>query len=236
MARMFCRHNRLTASCPICSKELQAELPQPKPRARHAGTGGAATRRPGTPAARRPATSGRLVTKRLARAADDGYRNSLVPGCKATADARRLASALTLATARLEPPGPYPDVAAAPDREDATWTAFLLVLGAEEVPSWASGEVPEVPGGRRATAEAYRQWAERGESQGALLDGDPSWTPERRFARAYERLSLPRLTRHDRIEFLLAVAAAGFYDMAPGSLYVEREDDAATIAAKRLLV
>jgi len=176
------------------------------------------------------------VTKRLARAADDGYRNPLVPGCKATEDARRLASALTLATARLEPPGPYPDVAAAPDPEDATWTAFLQVLGVADVPPWNSGEVPEVPGGRRATADAYRQWAQRGGSQAAQLEGDPTWTPERRFARAYERLSLPRLTRHERIEFLIALAAVGLYDLAPDSLRVEREDDATTLAAKRLLV
>jgi hypothetical protein len=43
-----------------------------------------------------------MVTKRLARAAEDGYRNELVPGVKASADAQRLAAALTVATARLE--------------------------------------------------------------------------------------------------------------------------------------
>jgi hypothetical protein len=230
MARMFCRHNKLTSACPICSRELQAELPTAPSRVRRSQTStsrpakGAVSRRPG------------MVTKRLARAPDDGYRNPLVPGCKATADAERLAVALALATERLRPPGPRPEVAAAPDHEEGTWTAFVLVLGAEEVPSWASGGIPALPPGRAATAEAYRQWAARAGSQAAQLEGDPAWTPERRFARAYERLSLPQLTRHDRVEFLLTLAAAELYDLRPDSLFVEREDDPPTSAAKRLLV
>ena len=45
------------------------------------------------------------MTRKLARAANDGYRNPLVPGLRATADAERLAIALTDAAVRLEPPG-----------------------------------------------------------------------------------------------------------------------------------
>src|SRR5215218_6221356 len=150
---MFCRHNRLTASCPICSRELQAEL-KPKtpisssrPRTASSTRGSAAPRRSG------------VVTKRLARAADDGYRNALVPGLRATADAERLAAMLAAAAARLEPPGPYPEIAAEPDLEEATWLAFLRAHGSEERPSWASGEAPD------RTAGAYRAWAERAGSQ-----------------------------------------------------------------------
>src|SRR3954469_1640343 len=160
MARMFCRHNRLTANCPICRKELEADLPTAP--ARSSARGAASAPRASTRTARRPGAGG-VVTKRLARAADDGYRNSLVPGCKATADARRLAAALVLATARLEHPGPYPEVAAEPDPEQATWTAFLLVLGAApgDIPAWDGDALPDLPDGRRVTAEAYRPWAER---------------------------------------------------------------------------
>ncbi len=233
MARLFCRHNRLTSSCPICSKEVQAGLPAAPARARPGA--GTAARRSGATTPRRGGTTG-VVTKKLARAADDGYRNGLVPGCKATADARRLAAALTTATQRLEPPGPYARAAEAPDLEEGTWTAFLLVLGADEAPPWAGGEVPDLPGGLGETAAAYRQWAARAGTQTAAIGGDAAWTPERRFARAYERLSLPRLTRHHRIEFLLGLAAAGLYDLRQGSLHIEREDDAASVAAKRLLV
>ena len=50
----------------------------------------------------------RLVTRQLTRAADDGYRNPLVPGLKATADAERLAGALTQAVERLAAARPVP--------------------------------------------------------------------------------------------------------------------------------
>ncbi len=43
-----------------------------------------------------------MVTKRLARATDDGYRNDLVPGIKATADAERLAAALAVGVEQLD--------------------------------------------------------------------------------------------------------------------------------------
>ncbi len=101
---MFCRHNRLTATCPICSQEAKSRAARPAPggRARSAGTpgtGGRAATGGGAGSSRRSST--RLVTRRLARAEDDGYRNQLVPGLRALADAERLAAALVLATHRL---------------------------------------------------------------------------------------------------------------------------------------
>src|SRR3954451_17186831 len=125
MSGMFCRHNRLTSKCPICSRE-QAPVQH------------VTVRKPGatsTPRGRsNPATKSnpkRLAPRQLVRAADDGYRNPLVPGLKATADAERLAGALTLAVERLEPPGPYPFLAEEPDLEQATWLAFLTALAPE---------------------------------------------------------------------------------------------------------
>src|SRR3954470_5694633 len=121
MSGMFCRHNRLTSKCPICSRELEEQLRTKSP-VRHVQV-----RKPGatsTPRARSASTKSnpnRLVTRKLARAADDGYRNPLVPGLKAPADAERLAVALTQAADRLEPPGPYPFLAEVPDLEHATW-------------------------------------------------------------------------------------------------------------------
>ena len=81
-------------------------------------------------AAARRARAARPASSRGAspRAADDGYRNPLVPGLRATADAERLAAALAWADARLEPPGPHPAVAEEPDMEEAIWLAFLLAL------------------------------------------------------------------------------------------------------------
>jgi hypothetical protein len=221
---MFCRHNRLTANCPICSRELQAELKaktpisSSRPRSSTSSRGGTTTRRTG------------VVTKRLARAADDGYRNGLVPGLRATADAERLAAALAAATARLEPPGPYPEVAAEPDLEEATWLAFLLAHGSEERPSWASGEAPD------RTGAAYRAWAERAGSQAQAFGGEPSWTPQRRFSRVFERLALPGFPRAERFDLLTVLGAAGRYELEAGELHLAAGEDATTDAAKRVLV
>jgi alpha-glutamyl/putrescinyl thymine pyrophosphorylase-like protein len=236
---MFCRHNRLTANCPICSRDLQADLrakAPPRPgRTRSASSGGSTSRPRG------------VVTRKLARAADDGYRNGLVPGLRATADAERLAAALAAAAARLEPPGPYPEIADEPDLEEATWLAFLLALAGEQAPelqvavregrpSWASGETPELPEPRRRTADAYRAWVGRAGSQAAAFTGETSWTPERRFARVFERLALPGFARAARFDLLTALGAAGRYELNAGELQLAAGEDATTDAAKRVLV
>jgi hypothetical protein len=204
---------------------------------------GVVERRPG---AARSRSGGGVVTRRLARAADDGYRNPLVPGLRATADAERLAAALAAAAARLEPPGPYPEVAAEPDLEEATWLAFLLALAGPDAPElqaalladrprWAAREDPELPEERGRTATAYRAWARRAGSQAAALTGEPGWSAERRFGRAFERLALPGFRRAARFELLAALGAAGRYALAADAVHFV-EDDATTLAAKRLLV
>jgi hypothetical protein len=237
---MFCRHNRLTANCPICSRELPAELQAKAPQRPARTRSGSSSTRAGTATSR----GGRgVVTRRLARAADDGYRNALVPGLRATADAERLAAALAAATARLEPPGPYPEVAAEPDLEEATWLAFLIALAPESRdaildrrPSWASGELPDLPGGGARTVGAYRAWVQRAGSQEAAFTGEAAWTPERRFARVFERLALPGFARAQRFELLTALGAAGRYDLRAGELQLTAGEDATTEAAKRVLV
>ncbi len=238
---LFCRHNRLTANCSICSRELGSEH-------NVKGSGRAGRTKPRTSAS--ASTSRRspgVVTRRAPRAADDGYRNPLVPGLRATADAERLASALAWADARLEPPGPHPAVAAEPDLEEAFWLAFLLALAdpaARELheaivaghPSWASGELPEIPGIDPRTVPAYRAWAERSGSQAEAFQGEAGWSPERRFGRVFERLALPGLGRGARFELLVTLGAAGRCEVAADGLHPGKEEDATTIAAKRLLV
>ena len=234
---LFCRHNRLTANCPICSRELAAERQAATP-ARPART------RTGTSTPRRP---GGVVTKRVARAADDGYRNPLVPGLRATADAERLAAALAWADARLEPPGPHPAVAAEPVQDEAFWLAFLLSLvppGAHELheaivasrPGWESDEEPDVPGVDSRPIPAYRAWVQRAGTQAEAFLGEPAWTPERRFGRAFERLALPGFNRGARYELLVTLGAAGVTDVAADGLHIGKADDATTLAAKRVLV
>jgi hypothetical protein len=243
---LFCRHNRLTANCPICSREMEADLrskapPRSRPPARSSG---GSVRRASTARSR---GAGGVVTRRLARAADDGYRNPLVPGLRATADAERLAAALAAAAARLEPPGPYPEVATEPDVEEAAWLAFLLALAGADAPAlqeavlearpgWATGELPDLPPERARTAAAYRAWAQRAGSQAAGLTGEDAWSPRRRFARVFERLALPGFHRAARFEFLAVLGAAGVFALEADALFLAAGDDATTDAAKRLLV
>jgi hypothetical protein len=246
---LFCRHNRLTANCPICSREMDEELrAKVPPRSRKPRTAAGSARRPASPArARTGAGRSGVVTRRLARPADDGYRNPLVPGLRATADAERLAAALAFAAARLEPPGPYPDLATEPDVEEAAWLAFLLALAGAEAPalqeavlaarpSWAACELPDLPPERAQTAAAYRAWVARTGSQAAAFTGEEAWTPQRRFARVFERLALPGFPRAARFELLVALGAAGVFALEAGDLFLAAGEDATTEAAKRLLV
>ena len=219
-----------------------------------------------------------MVVKRMARAVEDGYENELVPGLKASGDARRLAGELAFATARLaelaaDPPGLYAEAALADDREEGLWLAFLIAhlsplagdgpAGGEPASavagafatiaarrtSWASGELPPLETGTvlgprttvdakspHRTLTAYRAWVERhgGGSQLAALTGEPSWTPERRFQRVFERLSLPGLGRGGRFELLVSIGRLGFVEAAPGDLQLVEAGDEAVLAAKRV--
>jgi hypothetical protein len=242
---MFCRHNRLTSKCPICSREQQREstpvrhvtvrrpgaTSTPKPRGTSASSSSST-----------PRSSKRLVTRQLLRAADDGYRNPLVPGLKATEDAERLAVALTQARIRLLPPGPYPLIADEPDLEQATWLAFLFALApelrdviVEAQPAWEDAGVDALPAAKAKTAASYRAWVARAGSQEQAFTGETIWSPERRFGRVFERLALPGFTRAMRFDLLAALGAAGRYDLEADAVHFV-EDDATTLAAKRLLV
>jgi hypothetical protein len=251
----FCRHGRLQATCPICSKSEA-------PAARAARPPRQVRQRAAAPKAK--ASTG-LRVRRVERAADDGYDHELVPGLRATADAARLADELAFSAARLEelaeqPPGLYAEVAAATDAEEAAWLAFLIAylgplrgpdafvgIAAARVP-WRSGEAPALEGvtvGPRtahdpargtATIAAYRAWAGRGGSQAASLAGEPDWEPERRFARTFERLGLPGFPRGPRFELLVSLGALGVVDMAPGAMSLGGEaTDPVVLAAKRVL-
>ena len=247
----FCRHNRFLHSCPICSPQ---EAAPPAPRRAGGGTA-TRTRRSGT------ARPGGVRVRRVARAADDGYAGPLVPGLRASADARTLAGELGFATGRLAwlaagPEGFYGDIASLPDREEALWLAALAaVLGplegedpfatvrAVHVP-W--GEDPDLEGaelGPRAGApsaaeaarvlSAYRGWAQRAGSQAAALGGEPSWSSERRFERAFERLGSVGMARGARFDLLVVLDRLGLLDARPPSLWLGDRDET-SLAAKRV--
>lgn len=205
-----------------------------------------------------------MRVRHLARGAEDGYHSLLVPGLKSSADAERLAQEIAFATARLQmlesdPPGLYAEVAApAGDLEERTWLAFLIAyLGPLEGEhpfatiesvrtTWQSGELPDLDGvqtGPRAiheadrgtaTIDAYRAWAMRAGSQAAAFTGEESWTPERRFSRAFERLAFPGMRRDGRFELLVLLGRLGCYDIHAGTLALGGENEV-TVAAKRAL-
>lgn len=256
----FCRHNRFVEKCPICSK---AERTRPGTMGDAAGSTAGARRpapaRPERTAAgarrRSPRSAGNLVVRRQARAIEDGYEEDLVPGLRASADAAALAAELAWAWGRLEelassPSGLYADAAAEPDVEEGLWLAFQLAvldpvdgsLGSARV-TWASGAVPEVGDvqrGPRASGDpaktfaAYRAWAVRVGSQAAGLAGEPGWTPQRRFDRGYERLSLGGLQREPRYEFLVVAGRLGLVDVEPGGLWLSDSHSPVVGAAKRV--
>jgi hypothetical protein len=259
----FCRHGRLEANCPICSKGVEQRLAPARRPVRRASA--AASSSPSVAARRRAARgSSNLRVSRVERAADDGYEHDLVPGLRATADAARLADELAFSVARLDelgasPPGLYAEVTAAADPEEAVWLAlqiaYLSPLEGVEDPfasiaavrtSWASGDLPDVDGaslgprtahaaGRgRRTLEAYRAWVGRAGSQSAALTADASWGPERRFERAFERLALPGFARGPRYELLVLLGRLGAADLRPTSLHVGEATDPTTGGAKRV--
>ncbi len=256
----FCRHGRLETNCKICTPDdhpAPARTSGPRAPARRAA--GTPRRAPS-----RRATGG-MVVRRLARSADDGYASDLVLGLRASADAGRLADELAFAAARLQrlradPPGMYAEVVAlAGDREEATWLCLLIAclqpledaepwtsITAARVP-WATGELPLLhdarPGPRglsnparsAETFTAYRAFVARAGTQAQALDGEPTWTPARRFDRAFERLSLRGLGRAQRYDFLVTLGALGVADVAPSSLMLGSEaSDPTVVAAKRV--
>lgn len=258
----FCRHNRFLANCPICSRgqvevvssrrtstarqERRPAAPRATPTTR-SGRGGGAVRVRQVAREQEDGFRSPLVPGLKASAAAERLAEEI-----AFATAR-------LGLLAEDPPGLYGEVVAlAPrDCEESLWLAFLIAyLGplddadpfagvrAAHVP-WAGGELPSldgVPLGRRgahdpargtATLAAYRTWAERAGSQQAAFAGEGAWTPERRFARAYERLALPGLHRDARFDLLVTLGWLGLADVFAGTLQLGGADET-TLAAKRV--
>ncbi len=122
------------------------------------------------------------------------------------------------------------------------------------------GDLDEIPLGPRtshdpargaSTLLAYRHWAERagggpvgdvaaGEGGAARsFEGDPAWSPQRRFERGFERLALPGFGRMGRYDLLVTLGCLGLYELRADSLHLTSASEAhsgdlAMLAAKRV--
>jgi hypothetical protein len=253
----ICSREQSVQARPVVSSSApRASQPRPATAARTGTNGGRSVR------AGRSRFGVRV--SQLARGAEDGFSSPLVPGLRSSEDAERLAEELAFAAARLEllgsdPPGLYREIAdPTGDVEERCWLAFLTAYlcplddehpfaGIEAArTTWASGEPPHLDGvqtGPRSahdpargtkTVDAYRAWAQRSGSQQLAYSGESVWTPERRFARTFERLALPGLHRDARFELLVTLGRLGVFPMSAGALQFGGENET-TVAAKRAL-
>ena len=88
-------------------------------------------------------------------------------------------------------------------------------------------------GDRDSAIAGIEAWGARQGSIEAAFNGEPSWTPERRFERDFERLGGIRgLGRDTRYELLTLLGRLGVYELRAGRLFLSGENEA-TWAAKR---
>jgi hypothetical protein len=90
-----------------------------------------------------------------------------------------------------------------------------------------------------STLLAYSHWAERAGSQQHAFEGDPEWSPQRRFERGFERLALPGFGRMGRYDLLVTLGRLGLYELRADSLHLTSASEAhfgdlTTLAAKRV--
>jgi len=142
-----------------------------------------------------------------------------------------------------------------PSEDDEPFAGVGAVLAAAPSPeaTMPGGELGElldaVARGPRSSHEAgsgtrtlgaYAQWAERSGGQAAAFTGNDGWTPERRFARLFERLSLPGFGRAARYELLVSLGRLGIFELRADSLHLGAGraggtgEDTAALAAKRV--
>jgi hypothetical protein len=163
------------------------------------------------------------------------------------------------------PPSFYSQVRECGDIEQASWMCFLAAYlsptqGGEPFAGigetllacdWASGSVPDLQGvalGPRTSHDpargsetliAYRRFAEHAGSQQQAFAGEPEWTPQRRFARLFERLALPGFGRMGRYDLLVTLGRIGLYELRADSLQLvtrsaQAASDLTPQAAKRV--
>ena len=245
----FCRHNRLLQNCTICAREQNFEarpvVSSSAPKStqpREHDDGPPTERRRTASASTRGATrsgAGAVRVRRLARGVEDGYRSPLVPGLKSSEDAERLAEELAFSAARISL---MEQVAAgqAVEGADPAWSEIAAPGDHNARTAVAFQHVLDGPRGLEAAARdtaiaGFEAWGARAGSLANAFHGEPSWTPERRFERLFERLGGVRgLGRDSRYGLLTLLGRLGVYDLRGAKLFLSGENEA-TWAAKRAL-
>lgn len=129
------------------------------------------------------------------------------------------ASWLCFLIAYLSPtdgPEPFAAIAQAPSLEEASAS-----LRDEQIDALALGpRACHAPGRGAGSLRAYLSWAQRAGSQHDALTGEQSWSPQRRFERVFERLSIPGFPRWGRFEMLSILGGLGLYEMSADSLHL----------------
>jgi hypothetical protein len=129
------------------------------------------------------------------------------------------ASWLCFLIAYLSPtdgPQPFAAITQAPSLQEATAS-----LCDDEIDAPALGpRTCHEPRRGAASLRAYLAWAQRAGSQHGALTGEESWSPQRRFERVFERLSIPGFPRWGRYEMLTILGGLGLYEMSADSLHL----------------
>jgi hypothetical protein len=238
----FCRHNRLIANCPICTREQGTKMnpvvssSTPRVSAPRERVASSPANRLGEDVKPRRSSGGRsggMKVRKLERGVDDGYASGLVQGLRSSAEVERLAEEIAFAVQRLvvistQTPAAFSAIVD-PDSnlEERTWAAVQFELDPDaETVSWASGD----------GADSYRAWAERAGSQQTAFTGEAYWTAERRFERIFERLGSlgGGFDRDARFDLLVLLGRLGLYELEAGKLFPSGENET-TWAAKRAL-
>lgn len=166
---------------------------------------------------------------------------------------------------RTSPPGAYKlalELGGHGEVEQASWLCFLIAYlapldgdspfdgisaapSAQQVASLRGEQIDALPLGPRtchepgrgtATLRAYIAWSQRAGSQQRALVGEPSWSPERRFERIFERLAIPGFPRWGRYELLVTLGRLDLCELRADSLHLASATPADPVlaAAKRV--
>jgi Alpha-glutamyl/putrescinyl thymine pyrophosphorylase clade 3 len=111
--------------------------------------------------------------------------------------------------------------------------------GIDAPPAGIDGPAMEIEGPAADGGPATDRHTPADAGAARAFNGDPEWSPQRRFERAFERLALPGFGRMGRYDLLVTLGRLGLYELRADSLHMTSASDAhsgdlTTLAAKRV--